>query len=363
VRYLPIALTLALAAPAARAADPVRPWSGPRTVVKVKHLVPVMHDADEYWDKYTFSSDLGDRGSFYFSAGITNLGLGSGKLELKARLTVDGRKFESKLQKDHDDWKLDKGDTFTLSAEKASMSGNPDQLVFKNEVGGDAFEVTFTPVVRPWRPRDGQVTFGKDQKVFDVTMFPLCKVHIHYKQDGGEWKDLDATGWGSHTWGDQMMYSEARWTLDLHAIQGDYTIYMRELGLNDQYGGLRIPYLLITKGNSILIESYDYQFNATSVFTDEQHENKYRVPEEFTLLGKDAEDANRMFRAVVKKKALKKRDDVLASMGGLKAAVVGRYAKPVEYDYDVDYTFEVKNGDDVQRIQGVGVYEVNQLNK
>ncbi len=362
---IPLTLTLGLllAAGSAAAAEPVRPWGGPRTVVKTKHLKPAMKDSDEYWDKYTFNGDFGDRGSFYFSIGIANLGVGDHKLEAKSRLSVDGHKFEWKHETEKDGWKNAGGETFQIDVKNAQVSGTPERLVFKNEVGGDAFEVVFTPIARAWRPRGGQVQFGKDSKAFDVTVFPLSKVEARYRQNGGEWKTIEGKGWGSHTWGDEMMYSQARWTLDFHAQQGEYGIYMRELGLNDEYGGLRIPYLLIVKGSEVLIESFDYQFNPTALMTDEKHENKYRVPESFTLQGKDAEDGSRMFRAAIKKSKLEKRKDYLEQMGGLKAAVVGRYSKPVLYDYLVDFTFEVKSGAETQQIKGSGTYEVNHLNK
>lgn len=365
MRAIPIAVALGLtaAAGAAGAVEPVRAWSGPRVVVQTKHLVPAMKGGEEYWEKYTFDADFGERGSFYFSMGIANLGPGDHKLEAKGRLTIDGHKFSWKHDHDDDEWKHGGGDTFWIRAGKASISGTPERLVFENEDGGDAFEIVYTPIARAWRPRDGQVQYGKDRKVFDVTLFPLMKVTAKYRQKGGEWKTIEGRGWGSHTWGELMMYSQARNTLDFRGIQGDYTIYLRELNATQDYGRVRIPYLLITKGPEILIESYDYQFKATDLLVDEKHDNKYRVPESFTLLGRDAEDPKRQFRAAVTKKKLNRRKDYLKAMGGLKAAVVGRYSKPVLYDYEVDYTFEVKIGDAVQRIQGVGRYEVNHLNR
>ena len=208
--------------------------------------------------------------------------------------------------------------------------------------------------------------FGAENKAYDVTLFPRMKVTGKYKPAGGDWLPLEGTGNGSHVWGELAPYDMNRWTLEFHGGTGDYAIYMRELGTTDAYGQTRIPYLLITKGNQVLVESFDYTMTPTDVFTDEAHDNKYKVPMSFQLQGRDAEEAGTQFRAVVKKKKLNKRRDYLAEMGAVKAAVAGTKAKPVLYDYDVDFTFEVKTAAGVDQIKtGAedGRLEINWLNQ
>jgi hypothetical protein len=149
-------------------------------------------------------------------------------------------------------------------------------------------------------------------------------------------------------------------------VNGDTTVYMRELGATANYGGTRIPYILVTKGNQVLLESFDYQLSPTELFTDEKHENKYKVPTNFQLQGVDAEDKNIQFRGVVKQKKLNKRKDYLADLNAMKAAVAARFAKPVLYDYTVDVTLEIKTAKGVERVAVSGEdtrYEFNWLNQ
>ena len=359
---LGFAAATSLTAAPALGAEPVRPWSGPRAKVTTAHLKPAMKGNEDYWEKYTFDADFGERGSMYFSMGIANLGSGDHKLDARGRLTIDGRSFKWKKEYDDDEWRNEK-QGFRIRAGKASMSGTPERLVFENERGGDAFEITFTPIARAWRPKSGRIQYGKDRLAMDVTLFPLMKVEGRYKQDGGEWQTIEGRGWGSHNWSELMMYNQARWTVDFRGIEGDYAVWMREFSTTDDYGRLRIPYLLITKGNEILVESYDYTFIAKDVFTDSKHDNKYKVPESFQLVGTDAEDKSRQFRASAKKSKLRERKDYLKDMGTMKAVLVGRFSEPVRYDYDMSYTFEVKTKDGVDRFEGIGRYEFNHLNK
>jgi hypothetical protein len=348
---------------AAHAAEPVRAWQGSRVVVKDHHLIPVLHEGEGYGEKYTFKGEFGDRGSFYFSLTISNLGLGDHKMESKGRLTIDGKKFAWKKELDEDEWSFDKK-SFNIKAGPATISGTPERIVITAAKGSDATEMVFTPIARAWRPRNGQVTWGKEHKTSDFTVFPLMEVKGKYKLGGGDWQTIEGTGFGSRTWSDLAPYEQARWTMEFRAIVGDATVYFREIGATDEYGNQRIPYLLVTKGKRILIESFDYTLTPTDLYVDTAHENRYKVPQSFTVLGKDAEEPDkRQFRGKFEKKKLVKRKDMLESMSGALALVAKQYSKPVSYDYDQTFLIEVKVGDQVERVQGVGRLEVYHWNK
>ena len=353
-------------APVSASAETARSWAGSRVAVKAKHLAPAMKKNGEYWDKYTFNADFGDRGSFYFSLAIGDALTDERKLEAKGRMTVDGKTFSWRNDFKESAWSHSLADEVRISAGKAEMSGTPDKLRFVNEQDGGALELEFTPIARAWRPRQGQALFGADNKAYDVTLFPLMKVSGRVKQAGGDWQAIEGRGHGSHVWSELAPYEANRWSMELRGVNGDTTVYMRELGATTNYGGTRIPYILVTKGNQVLLESFDYQLSPTELFTDEKHENKYKVPTNFQLQGVDAEDKNIQFRGVVKQKKLNKRKDYLADLNALKAAVAARFAKPVLYDYTVDVTLEIKTAKGVERVAVSGEdtrYEFNWLNQ
>lgn len=347
----------------AHADEAVQAWQGTSGPVQTRHLVPQMKKGEGYGQKYTFNAEYGERGRMYFSLTISNLGWGDHKMEAKGNFTLDGQKFEWKKDLDDDEWKY-KADPLSVEAGPARLSGEPTRLVLTAKSGSSEFEATLTPIAQPWRPRDGQVRFGPDKKINDYTVFPLMKVATRVRFNGGDWQEVEGIGFGTHSWSELAVYETARWTYEFRGIVGDRTVYIRELYTPTEFGNRRVPYLLVTKGDQVLIESFDFQFTPTETFTDGAHDNRYQVPESFTLLGKDANDpAGRQFRGNVKKNKLRKRNDVLKSMNAAVRAIVSRVSKPVTYDYDADFLIEVKVGEQTERIEGVGRYEVTHLNK
>ena len=363
MRLHPIALLLAFAlATPAIAKEPVRAWQGTRSLVKEEHLVPRMGKDEGYGDKYTFNADFPDGGSFYFSLTISNLGMGDHKMEAKGRMTAGDKSFKWNKKLDDDEWKFTKS-PFSVTAGPASISGTPEKLTLKARGGGGEVELEFTPIARAWRPKNGQIQFGKDRKAADFTVFPLMQVTGRYKV-GGDWIPITGRGFGSHSWSDIAVYEQARMSRELRAIQGDYTIYLRELIPAEDFESTPIQYLLVTKGPEILIESYKFEAKPTESLTDNKHENKYVVPESFTLLGFDDEDQNRAYRGAITKVKQRTRKDMLEEMNAAVKLVAARYSKPVRYDYDVKYHLEVKTPEGVETIKGDdGRYEVYHWNK
>ncbi len=360
----PAALLLAAAGlllPATASAETARAWQGSRQAVGIKHLQPAMKGGEGYGDKYTFNADFDGGGSFYYSLTISNLGFGDGKMEAKGRLTVGGETFRWKKNLDDDEWSYDKK-SFSIEAGPARMSGEPKKLVMSARAKGAEVELTFDAIANPWRPRDGRVRWG-GEGVSDYTVFPLMRVTGRYKKDGGEWTPLSGTGYGTRSWSSVAAYDVLRWAMELRVIDGDKTVYLRELGATADFGKKRIAYLLVTRGKEVLFESFDHRLDPTEVMTDSKHDNKYKVPEAFTLVGKDASDASRMVRGKVTKKKLRKRREPLKKMNAAVRAVASQYSEPVSYDYDVDVLLEVRVGAETVRIDTVGRYEVNHLNK
>ncbi|MEE2787008.1 MAG: hypothetical protein VX589_06685 [Myxococcota bacterium] len=343
-------------------AESLRAWQGGRTVVKAKHLIPAMKGGEGYGEKYTFDANFGDRGSMYFSLAITNLGFGDHKMEAKGRLTVDGQSFKWKKKMDRDEWSFDR-DKFSINAGPAKVSGTPERLVFVAKSGDNEVELVMTPIARAWRPNNGQIQFGKSRSVTDYTVFPLMKAEVRYRMKGGEPQTVTGHGYGTRTWSELAVYDQVRWNLEFRAIEGDKTIYIRQLGPAAKYDGKRIGYVLVTDGGKILVESFDFTLTPTQLMTDDDHENRYKVPESFTVMGKDAEQSTTLFRGKFQKKTMISRKDLLASLNSAVRMLAKRYSKPVKYTYTTDYLFEIKTADSVERLAGDGRYEVYHWNK
>lgn len=361
MRIILLCIVGLLYATSAQSAESVQSWQGRRMAVETKHLIPALKGGEGYGDKYTFNADFGERGSMYVSLTIANLGFGDHKMEAKGRLTLDGKTFRWKKKLDDDEWSNTSG-RLNVKAGPVTMSGTPDRLVFEVTSGSNSMQMVFTPIAQPWRPGNGRVVYGSDRKVSDYTVFPLCKVVGSVTMDGVA-AEVSGTGYGTRSWSELAIYEQARWTLEFRGISGDRTVYIRELSPSADYERTRVAYLLITKGKEILFESFDYTFSPTSIFTDTQHENGYRVPESFTIVAKDTNDASRLMRGKFTKKRLRKRSDELSRMNTALRMIVRRFSKPVSYSYDMDFAVEVKHGAGIEQISGTGRYGVTHLNR
>ena len=148
---------------------------------------------------------------------------------------------------------------------------------------------------------------------------------------------------------------------------GRQNLYFKELGPASKYDSSRIAYLVVTKGSQVLVESFDYAFNPSEIITDSDHENRYKVPVTFTVMGTDSEEKTRRFRGTFKKKKEVGREDLLKGLNAAVRMVARRYSQPMKYTFKTDYLFEVslpgKEGQQVERFGGVGHYEVYHWNK
>ncbi len=333
-------------------ADELRGFAGKSGTVSAATLTPAMHEGDGYGEKYTFNADFGEIGDFYFSMAISNFGVGDHKMEARGRFTIDGKKVEWKRELDSDEWSNNKN-SFRIKAGTAVIQGTPDRLVLTSTKSGNSIEAVFTPIAPAWRPgTDGRAMFGKN--ISDFTVFPLMNVEATVTMKGEEPKTVNGFGYGTHSWSDLMTYDMATVTYDFRGISGDSTIYFRKFMTTKEYGSKPLNYVLVTKGDKVIAESFtfDMQPTAGGLYVDNKHDNKYQVPESFTLTAPG-------IKGTFTKKKLRQRKDVLADMNFAVRQIAKLYSKPVRYDYDTNFSVDAGG----QHFEGVGRYEVYHWNK
>lgn len=330
-------------------ADTLQGFSGSSTTASTNSLIPAMRKNDSYGEKYTFNAEFGDQGSMYFSLTISNFGIGDFKMEAKGRFTFDGQEFTWKKSLDEDEWSHKK-DQFYIKAGPAIIRGTPNRLVMSSSKGKNKFEAVFTPKAPSWRPGNGQAKFGSN--VSDFTVFPLMDVEAKVTFKDKEEQIVKGFGYGSHSWSELMPYEQFKSTVDFRGISGDSTVYMRIMQPDGNYGKEPLRYLLITQGNKILAETFNFTVTPTATYTDKKHDNRYKVDESFNVSASGISGS-------VTKKQMRSRKDQLANLNFAARQIAKQFSQPMLYDYDVDFSFEVKG----QKIEGVGRYEVNHLNK
>lgn len=336
-------------------------FSGPARAVSDNDMLPAMLDGEYYSDKYTIEGYFKDGGDIYVSLLIKNFGMGDGKLTFKSRLSLpDGRTLRGGgNEKSKDDWSFSKG-PFTLEADGQKISGKPREFVVSGKGEGYSYEITFKASVAPWRPGSGRITFGSNDIVWDTTLLqPKSRISGWIEVDGQK-KEVGGYGYAVHTYANVPPHEHATHWVDFRSISGSTVVYYKEFKAPEKLGGAIYPYLLVAHKGKIVYDSLSTKATYGDWETDNKHENKYRIPRK--LLIEDTKDGKTLRLAIVAGKLLG-REDVIAGLSSVEAAIVSKIAKPVNYRLKGKFEVEVTGGEETVKGSGSGTFEVNHLNK
>jgi hypothetical protein len=127
------------------------------------------------------------------------------------------------------------------------------ELHAEAEAGGMAADLIFTGIVPPWRPGTGKNYYDDALTRYFAWLpaipFGTVEGALTY---GGQTRRVTGTGYHDHNWGniglDQVM-SHWYWG---RAHLGDFTIIFVEMVSTQGYGGVKLPVLMLAKGDRIL---------------------------------------------------------------------------------------------------------------
>ena len=336
-------------------------FTGSARAVTDNDMLPAMLDGEYYSDKYTIEGYFKGGGDIYVSLMIKNFGMGDGKLTFKSRLSLpEGKTLRGGgNEKSRDDWSYTKG-PFTLEADGQKITGKPREFTVSGTGDGYTYEITFKATVSPWRPGSGRITFGSNDVVWDTTLLqPKSKIS-GWIEVGGERREVTGYGYGVHTYANVPPHEHAKRWVDYRAISGSTVVYYKEFTAPEKLGGGTYSYLLVAHKGKIVYDSLTTKATYGDWETDNKHENKYRVPKK--LLIEDDKDGRKLRLAIVAGKLLG-REDVIAGLSSMEAAIVSKIAKPVNYRFNGRFEVEVVEPEGTVKGSGSGTLEVNHLNK
>jgi hypothetical protein len=323
-------------------------------------LVPALLEGEFYNDRFTVEAYLDGGIEIYTSAFVTNFGMGDHKLKFKSRVKLSPDRVLRGGDKElaRESWAF-VASPFSITADGQKLSGAPERLVVQGSGEGYTFELTYEPAVAPWRPGAGRITFGSAESFLDTFLIqPKSKVKGWLEVDGAR-REVSGHGYALRTYGNVAPHDAAKWQLDVRAIEGDTVLYLRHFKTPDAAGGAEMGFLLLAKGGEVIFESTEFKVEYSRLVLDEEHENKYEVPEALTIR---AENAGRSLELSINTTARTKREDMNKSLSAMEKALVGRFAKPVAYTYAAEFTAKVTG---TQTVEGGGKarYEFNHINK
>ncbi|MBI4730706.1 MAG: hypothetical protein HY781_00985, partial [Chloroflexi bacterium] len=141
-----------------------------------------------------------------------------------------------------------------------SERGGRWTYVLHAETTGMSADLTFTGLVPPWRPGAGKSYFGNPDRAGRPCPYfawlpavPYGTVTGTLTYDG-QAHAVTGTGYHDHNWGNVSLPSVLdHWTWG-RAHVGEYTLIFVEQIATRRYGSTRLPVILLTKGDEVLVE-------------------------------------------------------------------------------------------------------------
>ena len=339
----------------------------PGEVVRDHHLIPHVSDAGNYGEKYTFDADFGERGRFYFSMQISNIGVGDEKMTARGSVTIDGEKIPWSFKRDEGKWKYDKK-RLDIRGGSAKISGSVKALRFQSRSKSKKAEIdfVFTPIAQPWRPPQGGLRFGTSQRT-EYNLFPLSSVKGVVRFKDRPDVELSGLGWGTHTWSHLGPHEQSTSTIQFRGLDlpNQKTLYMREIQVGGDYAPQSLSYVIMTSGAQLLFQGFGYKKVVTKSFTDKRHPNRYKIAEDFSITARDIKRPHVTLEASFSAKKRTHHRNPIASYSWVLRKLIEQVSKPMEYAYRMKFEAKVSGGSNgAAVIKGMsGKYEINHFNK
>jgi hypothetical protein len=369
IRLYPLSVVLCfmLSAGILWAKPSAKGFDQPGEVVRDQHLIPHVSDAGSYGEKYTFDADFGDRGRFYFSMQISNIGVGDEKMTARGSVTIDGEKIRWSFKRDEGKWKYNKK-KLDIRGGSAKLSGTVQALRFQSRSKSKKAEIdfVFTPIAQPWRPPQGGLRFGASHRT-EYNLFPLSSVKGVVRFKDRPDVELSGLGWGTHTWSHLGPHEQSTSATQFRGLDlpNQKTLYMREIQVGGDYAPQSLSYVLMTSGAQLLFQGFGFKKTVKKSFTDKKHPNRYKVAEDFSITARDIKHPDVTLEATFSAKKRTHHRNPISSYSWILRKLIEQASKPMEYAYQMNFKAQVSGGSNgAAVIEGTsGKYEINHFNK
>lgn len=328
-------------------------------VVTEKHMAPALGKSESAVERFVFEATFPDGRGIYWSARLTNLGIGDGKASSKARVTGKGvsKKHRNNVTKSQGNY-VATSSPVRLAVGDNEMSGTLGAIRVRSKGETFEFDVVFESQVPAWRPGDGRVDF-RNGAFFDTTILvPRGVVRGTLTVDGVT-EQVVGYGYGYHDNSTIAPHEQAkRWVRARVLDAGDTFIHLNSFTLPDKLGGKTVSWMLVGKGKKAAGFS-DVKVDVTDLEPDPKTDLGYQVPRSMVVTGSSG---GKSVTLAVKAAGKFWRTDELAKLSAVERAVASRFAHPIRYSHHASWLLRVQG---VAGIGGSGKgarFEITHLN-
>ncbi|HIA03845.1 MAG TPA: hypothetical protein EYN66_18390 [Myxococcales bacterium] len=283
-------------------------------------------------------------------------------------MTVKSRWYEASGKEHYFKKELSRGDykvssaPFSVEAAGYKLWGSPRSIKVRGKAGAFSYNVTFASGLRPWRPGTGRTEFGESgTHYYDTTMMqPKAKVS-GWVSKGGAKSKLKGYGYVIHTHTNMAPHNMFKRLTEIRSIDSDTVLHLKQFKTPGGFGGKNVGFLYLARGGKVIASSTGFRLKSSNFKRDGKHANHYKVP---LLLSTSLKRKNKLIEITITASRISGRDDVLASMGMIKRALIKQFAQPVNYTMDATVKISIKEGDAEPVVTEEKVsYEVHHMNK
>jgi len=234
------------------------------------------------------------------------------------------------------------------------ITGTLDRQQLHIDELGYVIDLTFTPRVAALRDGSGRIYLSPKKKEYmDITYQPDLKVKGTIKHKG---KEVSLSGWG---------YSDhVRQTFlptDFGKVLYAYRVKVGEVFITaleyhpepKKYSPGRVPSMIVTYRDKLVMVSHDYTLQVTETYTDEKRSTE--VPQSFLL--KDRAEGFEL--ECTAEGELLKRVDLLAAVSSFQKKVLDLFGiRSFSYIFDEKTSCRIQSPEVSGDFQGTGILEV-----
>lgn len=221
-------------------------------------------------------------------------------------------------------------------------------------------ELDFRNLTPGWSRGTGSVVYGNDHQddvLGWVVPQPRAEVTgtIAY---GGITREVRGLGYHDHNFGSSLLFKYVKVWHWGRLVSGDLTLIYADVMHTARMGHLRVPCLLIARGDRLLVEvgeGTEWEFSADDYVADEQGVQVY--PRRVRIRFRERNVAGVLEMEVRRLWEIKETMSFLPSLGGLEKLAARVLPTPCYYRFITDYRLELDVGGEVSTYTGDTITE------
>jgi hypothetical protein len=290
---------------------------------------------------------------------VSNVGVGDHNVALVLKVEEpDGKIVKCKKEFEEDQWSSSK-DSFLLEFGGNQLSGDLNSIRADVSCDNLAANLEFKNHAPPTSPGSGKLKFGEDDGVYSM-LFPSPRSQVMgtIKHKSKE-SQVAGYGYAEQSYYDMPPYKQVRRWFRFKLVNKDISVILAEMESSHDYNNRRNGWALLSDEKGKIASTVRVSFDFDGFIKDKVSEEGYSIPRRVRFA---AVDGNTNITGTLTMKKLAKKVDPIEDLDDMRRWIIRRFAKPIEYHLDCDYSIRIKDQTRDRKLKGEGIYSFMYVN-